>query len=192
MRQVILCIAIGAVLVSAGCATDPRRGPPAPVVGSHSAATTERGDGDESASYPLRGSAPAEIAPYSTGETGLPEAAVYPDRGSGTPTRTDNSAVLALLSSADRQRQGGDVSGAAATLERALRIEPRNARLWHQLAALRLDQARYRLAADLADKSNSLAPDDAALTRANWALIARARSAMGDEEGARQARRMGR
>ena len=185
MRQILLCITIGAALVSAGCSTGSRRGAPAPVVGSQSGpATGVTG----SITYPARESTGVETLPYS----GRDESASYPVREPAAPAHSNSSAVVALLSSAGRQQQGGDIPGAAATLEHALRIEPRNARLWHQLASLRLDQKQYRMAADLADKSNSLAAGDRDLTSANWRLIARARSALGDSEGARQARQKAR
>ncbi len=111
----------------------------------------------------------------------------YPAREPKETAGAGNPAVVALLSSAGRQQRGGDLAAAAATVERALRIEPRNATLWHRLASLRLDQKRYQMAAELAAKSNSLVQGDDVLRRNNWRLIARARSALGDSKGARQA-----
>lgn len=103
------------------------------------------------------------------------------------PRQAQNPAVAALLSSAGRQQQEGDLNGAVATLERALRIEPRNPTLWHRLAGLRLQQGQYPMVADLAAKSNALAGVDYDLKRENWRLISRARHAMGDSAGARAA-----
>ena len=98
-------------------------------------------------------------------------------------------AVEVLMNKADDQRRQGDLSGATASLERALRIAPDDALLWHRLAGVRLDQRRFGLVSQLAAKSNSLAdPADADLRRANWSIIAKAREALGDAGGAREAR----
>lgn len=108
--------------------------------------------------------------------------------GQAPSTLSGSPAVVALLTRADRQARGGDASGAAATLERALRIEPRNPALWHQLAAVRMAQGNYSLAESLAQKSNVLAGDDKALQARNWQIIALARGAQGNAAGARTAR----
>jgi tetratricopeptide (TPR) repeat protein len=96
-------------------------------------------------------------------------------------------AVVALLQSSRQQAQAGQPARAAALLERALRIEPRNAALWHNLAAVRLSQQRYAQAESLALRSNSLAGTDRKLQAANWRLIAAARRGQGDQAGARRA-----
>jgi hypothetical protein len=97
-------------------------------------------------------------------------------------------AVRSLLATAEAQTSRGNLSGAGATLERALRIEPRNAHLWNRLAHLRMTQKRHGEAAELAQKSNALAGADRDLQRDNWQLIAAARGAVGDLAGARAAR----
>ena len=51
-----------------------------------------------------------------------------------TPPRAETTAVAGLMESARADTAAGRLPNAAATLERALRIEPRNARLWHDLA----------------------------------------------------------
>jgi len=99
----------------------------------------------------------------------------------------NSSAVAALVKTAKRQQWAGDVTGASATMERALRIEPRNAYLWRQLAQVRLTQKRYSQAEGLAAKSNALAAADRDLRRDNWLLIAEARRTTGDVNGARLA-----
>jgi Tfp pilus assembly protein PilF len=81
----------------------------------------------------------------------------------------------------------GNLASAAASIERALRIEPRNARLWHELARLRLKQGQYAQAENVAARSNSWASDDRALRAENWRLIAESRKARGDAEGAQKA-----
>ena len=81
----------------------------------------------------------------------------------------------------------GRLANAAASLERALRIEPRNPRLWQELARVRLKQGQYAQAESVAARSNSWAGSDSALRAENWRLIAEAREARGDADGARSA-----
>ncbi len=92
-----------------------------------------------------------------------------------------------LMQQAESDRSRGDLERAASKLERALRIQPGNARLWYQLARIRLQQEQPGLAEELAKKSLSLAGGQADLIRQNWSLIARARYQRGDIGGAREA-----
>ncbi|MCB2191927.1 MAG: tetratricopeptide repeat protein [Deltaproteobacteria bacterium] len=103
------------------------------------------------------------------------------------PEPSHNSAVLSLLEQAKTQAASGKSASAGATLERALRIEPRNPYLWQELARVRLDQKKYRQAENLAAKSNALARGDRSLRAANWRIIARARGGRGDLKGAQAA-----
>ncbi|MDQ3564265.1 MAG: tetratricopeptide repeat protein [Pseudomonadota bacterium] len=93
-------------------------------------------------------------------------------------------AVAALLRLARSQGEAGHGEQAAATLERALRIEPRNPWLWHRLAVLRLQQGYSDRAAELAKKSNLLARDHRRLLTGNLEVIqaARARISRSNEE----------
>jgi Flp pilus assembly protein TadD len=93
--------------------------------------------------------------------------------------RQETPAVAGLLESARSDAAAGRLGSAAATLERALRIEPRNPRLWHELAKVRLRQADYGQAESLAARSNTYAGTDAELRTANQKIIADARSARG-------------
>ena len=97
--------------------------------------------------------------------------------------RQGNQPVVALLDSAADYVDSGELDKAAAALERALRLEPRNASIWHDLGQIRLHQGEYQQAEDLATKSNSLS-DSGALQARNWRLIAIARRAAGDRAGA--------
>jgi cytochrome c-type biogenesis protein CcmH/NrfG len=85
-------------------------------------------------------------------------------------------AVASLLAKVDTQQAGRHWERAAALLERALRIEPRNARLWHRLAQVRLQQGRYAQAASLARKSNALAGDDKLLRSENARILEQVRA----------------
>lgn len=96
-------------------------------------------------------------------------------------------AVLALREDAAASLAGGDLDSAASTLERAIRIQPKNPELWHDLAQVRLKQQQPVLAEELAKKSNAHAKGNTALIQSNWALIAEARRLQGDAAGAADA-----
>jgi predicted Zn-dependent protease len=96
-------------------------------------------------------------------------------------------AVVALMGDADRQLVSGDADGAAATLERALRIDSRDARLWQRLAVVRLQQGQPAQAEAMAARSNGLAQGDRAMMSRNWRIIAEARRMAGNAAGARDA-----
>jgi predicted Zn-dependent protease len=101
--------------------------------------------------------------------------------------RTESAAIAGLLDGARADAASGRLANAAASLERALRIEPRNPRLWQELARVRLKQGEYAQAESTAARSNSWAGGDSTLRAENWRLIARAREARGDAAGARAA-----
>jgi cytochrome c-type biogenesis protein CcmH/NrfG len=86
--------------------------------------------------------------------------------------------VVSLMSRVERHEQQAQWEKAAALLERALRIEPRNAFLWHRLAKIRLQQGRYAMAESLAQKSNALAGDNKTLKQRNAELIEAARRSL--------------
>lgn len=103
------------------------------------------------------------------------------------PPASGNPAVLALLNSADAKVGTGQVTAAAADLERALRIEPKNPMLWQELARLRLREGDYLQAANLAARSNSWSAGNRTLQAENWRIIGEARANLGDDVGAREA-----
>jgi Tfp pilus assembly protein PilF len=100
---------------------------------------------------------------------------------------TTNAAVASLVSSARADAAAGRLVQAAASLERALRIEPRNPHLWQELARVRMKQGDYAQVESVAARSNSWAGGDNRLRAENWRLIAQAREARGDAAGARAA-----
>lgn len=134
------------------------------------------------------------------GEASAPGAETYPSHEPVAPPASvperapapSSSAVVALVERADSQYQAQDLDAAAASLERALRIEPRNPQLWHRLAVVRLDQRQFDQAIQMAAKSNSLAGGSRSLQARNWQLIAIARRAKGDLAGAQSADRKAR
>ena len=157
---IILVLPIGA------CSTPMRSSPSA-----HSASSLP---GDQGESAQGRGS--AQTSSYE------PQVAVVMSPQYSTP-------VAALLEEASRQETANDLTAAVGSVERALRIEPRNARVWHRLASLRMKQGRHGMAVELAAKSNSLASGDAELVRDNWRLMARSYRAAGDSASAAAAER---
>jgi tetratricopeptide (TPR) repeat protein len=98
-----------------------------------------------------------------------------------------NNAVVALAQAAQTDVVAENYAAAAAALERALRIEPRNPRLWHELGRVKYKQGDYRQAANMAARANTWVGQDKLLRVANWRLIGEARQALGDEHGARAA-----
>jgi Tfp pilus assembly protein PilF len=113
--------------------------------------------------------------------------AIQPPSSTGRPSASSNSGVVALLGKADDQAAAGRLDSAAVSLERALRIEPENARLWHELASIHLKQGKLGDAASLAEKSNSLARGQADLQARNWRLIAVVRQKQGQSQAAAEA-----
>jgi len=103
------------------------------------------------------------------------------------PPYREGVAVAGLMEGARAESAAGNLAGAAAALERALRIEPRNPRLWHELARVRFRQGQHAQAENIAARSNSWAGDDKPLRAENWRLIAESRRARGDNEGAKAA-----
>jgi len=88
----------------------------------------------------------------------------------------ENTAIAGLMESARADAAGGRLPNAAASLERALRIEPRNPRLWQELARVRLQQGEFAQAESMAARSNSWAGADSTLRAENQRIIEDARS----------------
>src|SRR5688572_12786661 len=122
--------------------------------------------------FALAGCAAQQPAPVES-PTSPPAA---PPPVASLPPKQENMAVAGLLESAKKDASSGKLGSAAASLERALRIEPRNPRLWHELAQVRLRQADYTQAESLAARSNTYAGNDAELRAANQKIIADARA----------------
>lgn len=126
---------------------------------------------------------------YSRPDTAKPPAYHGRPKAEEGSAAAGGGAVLALLTEADRQLGAGQTDAAVSTLERAVRIKPKSAELWHKLAQARLRQRQPDQAENLAKKSNVLARGEPGLTRRNWAIIAQARRLKGDEAGAQDADR---
>ena len=96
-------------------------------------------------------------------------------------------AAAALVARADQLIQSGDPAAAGSELERALRIEPRNPRIWQRMAVAKLELNDPVQAETLARKSSALAQDNDAIRAMNWRIIAEARRLAGDQAGYEEA-----
>lgn len=105
-----------------------------------------------------------------------------------TESASRQPAVLALLNNAVQEQDAGNLVTAAVNIERALRLEPKNAVLWSRLAGIRLEQGNWQQAYVLANKSNSLGRGDNSLQIRNWRIIELAKTRQGDREAADAAR----
>ncbi len=95
--------------------------------------------------------------------------------------------VAELVADAQQASAAGENERAAALLERAVGIAPRNPVLWQNLAVVRFREGRFADAENLALRSIDLAATDAELRRRNWQLVAEARRRLGDRSGAHEA-----
>jgi len=179
---------LGIVLTLSGCATTENSAPvedrSAGPASRPETAAPQTPEGVEV--FPAQ-SAPLTQQSMEPQEKTLPEAPSQSTQSAPPAAAAQSPAVVALLDNADRQAGSGNLDSAAAALERALRIEPRNASLWQRLADIRLRQKQADQAESLALKSNTLAVGDNATQAGNWRIIAKARRMRGDSDGAHEA-----
>src|SRR5882762_5783306 len=81
-------------------------------------------------------------------------------------------AASALVSQAHTQANGGNFGLAAATVERALRIEPDNPLLWIELGQVRMAEGNADQADGMNRKALALATGDSQAQETAWRLIA--------------------
>ncbi len=98
-----------------------------------------------------------------------------------------NPASRALVNQAETQRKSKNFMQAGVTLERALRIEPNNPLLWLEYAQLRMDEANFAQAENLARKAVALAGGDPRTQSNAWRVIADSLSARDRNGEAQQA-----
>jgi len=173
MHSRSLLTALIATAVLAGCTLF--RSPPAPPA-------APGGGGMEAGT-----SQPAQPAPQAPAAP-APEAPTPP---ATAPPRQFHlgSATSALVTQAHQQAASGDTAQAAATLERALRIEPDNPLVWIELGRVRLAENNPAQANAMGRKALALATGDPAAQSSAWHLIADALRARGDNGGAADADR---
>lgn len=98
-----------------------------------------------------------------------------------------NAASRALVNQADAQRKTGNFVQAAATLERALRIEPNNPLLWLAYGELRMDEGNFAQAENMGRKSVASANGDPRTQANAWRLIAESLKSRNKNSEAQQA-----
>jgi len=159
-------------------------------------ATLEKGEeplaGDEGKAPPQESTSPeTSEPPPPQPEAFVPEPPPPPKPPAFEPLQSFSPlspAVGALVIAANQNTAKGNWDSAATTIERAIRIEPRNATLYYKLAVLRLKESKPGLAEDLAKKSALYAGGDSQLKKHSWLLIARAREMQNNPDGAKEAR----
>ena len=105
---------------------------------------------------------PRPIPPKTSLPYPLPPASSLPQSVPSVPEQKQipepsSRAVSDLIAKADHLEQSGELETAAASLERAVRIAPKDPIPWQRLAQIRLQQKDAVQAEVLAAKSNSLA-----------------------------------
>jgi tetratricopeptide (TPR) repeat protein len=98
-----------------------------------------------------------------------------------------NAASRALVDQANVQRKGKNFMQAAATLERALRIEPNNPLLWLEYGELRMDEGNFAQAENMGRKAVASASGDVRTQANAWRLIAESLKARDKNNEAQQA-----
>jgi hypothetical protein len=173
-----LPVAACVLAILAGCATEPFRTEPPSKPTTPS--TAGRGPSiPEEPQLPVPGTTePAIEAPMPT--------PVPKERPKVAPA-TLSPASKALVSQAQAQREKGDLPGATVSLERALRIEPRNPLLWIEMGRLRMDQRNYPQAEAMGRKALAMAIGDSRTQSSAWVLIADALRARGKNPEAQEA-----
>lgn len=166
------------VLWLAGCATAPPQ-PPSdgggiPIIRSEPGSPTS-GEGAPSVAPPLL---PPVEEPLPPVVTDFPKSLAA--AGAGAP-------VLALARLAEAARAEGRHDTALGHWQRALRIEPGNAFIWHEIADTQLALRRADQVDSAARKSTSVARGNLWLEMRNWRLIAAARRLLFDSAGAADA-----
>ncbi|WP_147537387.1 tetratricopeptide repeat protein [Cardiobacterium valvarum] len=96
------------------------------------------------------------------------------------------TAVSALLKKASGALGKGDLDGAAAFLENAQRLDPKNSKILYDIANIRYHQGRYKEAESMASRAVQSGGNNAMLKK-SWSLISNSRNKLGDSQGAVQA-----
>jgi tetratricopeptide (TPR) repeat protein len=127
-------------------------------------------------------------APIAKKQATIIESDVNAAEKRNTVNKQKESVVIVLLDDADKFASKGQTEKAVATIERALRVEPKNALLWHYFSVFRMQQQQWQQAIAMARKSNALAKNNKQLMSDNWAIIAAAYDNLGNKKKANEAR----
>lgn len=180
IRPLALCV----LLVLAGCAVEPFKTQP-----QHGQGDGGHAQGSAAGSGPVvtTPEAPAATTPGAQTEaTPAPPAPPPKERPKVAPA-TLSPASKALVSQAQAQRKKGDLPGANATLDRALRIEPSNPLLWIEMGRLRMDQRNYPQAEAMGRKALAVSVGDNRTQATAWQLISDSLRARGKNPQAQEA-----
>ena len=162
------CLATILLLSVAACTTVSPRATPPP--------TTPTPTGSEAPEVEIQPATPtASVEPAQP----LPPA--------NTRSYSLNAASRALVNQADLQRKSKNFVQAAATLERALRIEPSNPLLWLAYGELRMDEGNYAQAENMGRKAIASAYGDPRTQANAWRLVAESLKARDKNSEAQQA-----
>ena len=126
---------------------------------------------------PATATAPPPVAVISP-VPDLPSAPAGSVEPPSPPPRTAppaSAAAQTLLTQSRVHQAAGNYGQAAASIERALRIDPRQPVLWLELGNIRLKEGDFTQAEGMGRKALSLSAGDAALTAKSEQLIATAR-----------------
>jgi Flp pilus assembly protein TadD len=173
------------VLVASGCTLTPFE----PEKPASKQPGTREGSGPSTGSGPVIGPAPEGPAAPPSAEPGAVPAPTTPlphERPRTAPASL-SPASKSLVAQAQAQRKKGDLPGATAALERALRIEPNNPLLWIEMGRLRMDQRNYPQAESMGRKALSMSVGDSRTQSSAWLLIADSLKARGRNPQAQEA-----
>ncbi|PWD85221.1 tetratricopeptide repeat protein [Ignatzschineria cameli] len=158
----------------------PTEAPVFPAPSSSNWPATTTGNATPQATFPAAptATAPAIPAPNSGVKTAAatPPAPAAPVAQTPPAAPSGGNAVKVLLDDARKAVQENRLDKAASSLERAVRLEPRNASIWYDLAQIRLHQKNYAAAEQMANKSISFTKNEDLIKR-NRQIIAAAQSA---------------
>ena len=116
------------------------------------------------------------------------EVPVPPSQSATRQVPDTGNATLALLKQSARAESSGNTDEAVAYIERAIRLNPRQADLWLRLAELQLVRQDPDAAVQFANKAIALAGRRMDWVRDAWLVIADARAAQGDATTAEEIR----
>ena len=116
------------------------------------------------------------------------ELPIPPSQSSTRELPDTGTATLALLRQSDRAESSGNTDEAVAYVERAIRLNPRQADLWVRLAELQLVRNDPGAAVQFANKAIALAGQRMDWVRDAWLVIADARAAQGEVAEAEEIR----
>jgi len=172
------------LLIVSGCtltAFEPDK-PASPRPGTEAGSRTSPGSGPAISSVPAGPAAPPGAEPGA-----VPAPTPLPHERPKTAPATLSPASRSLVAQAQAQRQKGDLPGATASLERALRIEPNNPLLWIEMGRLRMDQRNFPQAESMGRKALSMSVGDSRTQSSAWLLIADSLKARGRNPQAQEA-----